>query len=257
MKTYKNKLSHRIYVFVTTIFNLILRGISLHIPDGWIDPAFLIITWLVSIIIISISLYKMRDIDETRLAYMAVLGGTIFAAQMLNFPIVGGTSGHLLGGVLAAGIVGPWGAVLVITVVLLIQALAFGDGGIIALGANIYNLAIISVFTGYIILRLVIRNRTPDQNRIQFFTGVFLGAFFSVVIASICAAIEIGIPILNSTTNVSFTIALPTILFYHILIGIGEGVITMAIVYYFYSIDMNVFLEIENPTFEFSEKGRT
>lgn len=223
----------------------------MHIPDGWIDPVFLIITWIATIIVITMSLKKLRDIEETRIAYMAVLGGTIFAAQMLNFPIIGGTSGHLLGGVLAASIVGPWGAVLVITVVLLIQALLFADGGIIALGANIFNMGIIGVFIGYLVIRYLMLNNDSKDNKIRYYGGVFLGSLLSVVGASFLAAIEIGIPIINTPAAIPFTVALPTILLYHLLIGIGEGIITSAIVLYFNTIEMNVFLEIESPTFGF------
>lgn len=225
----------------------------MHIPDGWIDPVFLIVTWIVTIIIITASLHKLRDIEETRIAYMAVLGGTIFAAQMLNFPIIGGTSGHLLGGVLAASIVGPWGAVLVITVVLLIQALLFADGGIIALGANIFNMGIVGVFIGYIIIRYLMLNFDSKEKKIRYYSGVFLGSLLSVVGASSLAAIEIGIPIINTPAAIPFTVALPTILLYHLLIGIGEGIITSVIVLYFNTIDMNVFLEFENPKFDISK----
>ncbi|MHA2304070.1 MAG: energy-coupling factor ABC transporter permease [Candidatus Hodarchaeales archaeon] len=224
----------------------------MHIPDGWVDPIFLIITWILTIIILTISLRKLRDIDETRIAYMAVLSGTIFAAQMLNFPIFGGTSGHLLGGVLAASIVGPWGGVLVITVVLLIQALLFADGGILALGANIFNMGIVGVFIGYFIIRYMMLNQDPKTNRVRYYSGVFLGSLLSVVSASFLAAIEIGIPIVNNPAAIPFTVALPTILIYHMLIGIGEGIITSAIVLYFNTIDMNVFLELESTTFEIS-----
>lgn len=224
----------------------------MHIPDGWVDPVFLIITWILTIIILAISLRKLRDIDETRLAYMAVLSGTIFAAQMLNFPILGGTSGHLLGGVLAASIVGPWAGVLVITVVLLIQALLFADGGILALGANIFNMGIVGVFIGYFIIRYLMLNQDPKTNQVRYYGGVFLGSLLSVVGASFLAAIEIGIPIVNNPAAIPFTVALPTILIFHILIGIGEGIITSAIVLYFNTIEMNVFLELESPTFEIS-----
>ena len=224
----------------------------MHIPDGWVDPVFLIITWILTIIILAISLRKLRDIDETRIAYMAVLSGTIFVAQMLNFPIIGGTSGHLLGGVLAASIVGPCGGVLVVTVVLLIQALLFADGGILALGTNIFNMGIVGVFIGYFIIRYLMLNQDPKTNRIRYYGGVFIGSLLSVVGASFLAAIEIGIPIINNPAAIPFTVALPTILIYHILIGIGEGIITCAIVLYFNTIEMNVFLELENPTFEIS-----
>lgn len=219
----------------------------MHIPDGWVDPFFLLVTWIVAVIVIAISIRKMKDVDETRLTYMAVLSGTIFAAQMLNFPILGGTSGHLLGGTLAASIVGPWGGVLVITVVLIIQAFIFADGGIIALGVNIFNMAIIGVFVAYFILRILMLSSSPED-RYRYYGGVFLSSFLSVAIASVFAAIEIGIPIINSISQVAFLESLPIILFFHILIGIGEGFITVIIVVYFNTIQMNVFLEVNNPS---------
>ncbi len=227
----------------------------MHIPDGWIDPFFLIITWLVTIVILMISIRKMKDINETRLTYMAVLAGTIFAAQMLNFPILGGTSGHLLGGALAASIVGPWGGCLVVSVVLVIQAFLFADGGIITLGANIFNMAIVGVFLAYFILRIFMLNSTP-KDRYRYYGGVFLGSFLSVIVASVFAAIEIGIPVINNISQVKFFDSIFIILFYHLLIGLGEGIITVIIVRYFNAIQMNVFLEIDNPSFSYNSTRR-
>ncbi|MHA1215429.1 MAG: energy-coupling factor ABC transporter permease [Candidatus Hodarchaeales archaeon] len=220
----------------------------MHIPDGWVDPAFLVITWTITILFFIVSLRKMRDIDESRITYMAVLAGTIFAAQMLNFPILGGTSGHLLGGALASAIVGPWGGFLVIAVVLIIQAFLFADGGLIALGANIFNMGIIGVFVAYFIIRYFMLGTDPKAQKIRYYGGILLAAFVSVVTASIFASMEIGIPVLNSASYVSFTDALPIMMFYHMIIGIGEGIITIAIVSYFNAIEMNIFLELENPS---------
>ncbi len=233
-----------------------MKGVEeMHIPDGWVDPFFLIITWGVTIIVIMTSIRKMKDIDETRLTYMAVLAGTIFAAQMLNFPILGGTSGHLLGGALAASIVGAWGGCLVISVVLIIQAFLFADGGIIALGANIFNMAIVGVFVAYLILRFFMFNSSP-KDRYRYYGGVFLGSFLSVIIASVFAAIEIGIPVINSVSQVKLVDSFLIIVFYHVLIGIGEGIITLIIVSYFNTIQMNIFLEVDNPslTYNFSKR---
>jgi cobalt/nickel transport system permease protein len=223
---------------------------KLHIPDGWVDPVFLLVTWIIVIVVIAFSLNKLREHDPTRIAYMAVLGGTIFAAQMLNFPILGGTSGHMLGGALAAAIVGPWGAVLVMAIVLLIQALLFADGGILALGPNIFNMGVVGVFVGYIVLRYLMLNASPEENKIRYYSGVFIGAFSSVVVASFFAAIEIGVPILVNPSAIPLMVALPTILFYHILIGIGEGIISTIIVLYFNYIEMNVFIELEKPSLQ-------
>ena len=228
----------------------------MHIPDGWVDPFFLILTWVITIFVIFISLQKLKDIDETRLTYMSVLGGTIFAAQMLNFPIIGGTSGHLLGATLATSIVGPWGGILVITTVLIIQAFIFADGGVITLGANIFNMGIVGVFVSYLILRSLMLNSSPEK-KFRYYSGVFLAAFFSVTISSVFAALEIGFPVINNVSQVHFFEVLPLIVFFHTLIGIGEGIITVAIVTYFHSIEMDVFIDAENRNFnlDFINKG--
>ncbi|MFX1282921.1 MAG: energy-coupling factor ABC transporter permease [Promethearchaeota archaeon] len=228
----------------------------MHIPDGWVDPAFIIVTWLITIAVIIVSSRKLRDIDETRIAYMSVIGGTIFAAQMLNFPILGGTSGHLLGGTLAAAIVGPWAAVLVITVVLMIQALLFADGGIIALGPNIFNMGIVGVFTGYSVLRIFMDKENPEDAKFRYYGGIFCGAFLSVVVASFFAALELGIPLINYPAAIPISVALPTIVFYHVLIGIGEGLITSMIVLYFHSIEMDIFLGIQRQPSQLVEVQR-
>jgi len=226
----------------------------MHIPDGWIDPAILIITWFFTLLGLFVSIRRMKHVDERRITYMAVLAGTIFAAQMLNFPVFGGTSGHLLGAALATTIVGPWGGLLVISVVLIIQAILFGDGGILALGANIFNMGIIGVFLAYFIIRLMMVYTDPKQSsrmKIKYYSGVFLASFLSVFIASFFAAIEIGIPIFNSSSFVTFSEVLPLMLFYHLIIGVAEGVITCVIVAYFNTIEMDVFLEVNNPSFSF------
>ncbi|MFX1250715.1 MAG: energy-coupling factor ABC transporter permease [Promethearchaeota archaeon] len=219
----------------------------MHIPDGWLDPAFILLTWTATLLMIVISLQKLRNIEGERLSRMAILGGVIFAAQMLNFPIVGGTSGHFLGGALATLIVGPWAAFLVMAVVLLMQALLFADGGILALGANIFNMAVVGVFITYIISRYTIMGFDPKKNRLRYYGGAFLGAFLSVVGASIFAAIELGIPILNSEPVVPLSVSLPLIVFYHILIGFGEGLITVGIIHYLSAIEFDSLLEMKTP----------
>ncbi|MFX0093374.1 MAG: energy-coupling factor ABC transporter permease [Candidatus Hodarchaeota archaeon] len=219
----------------------------MHIPDGWLDPVIIVLTWIGTIVIVGVSLRKLRDIDERKLSYMAILGGVIFVAQMLNFPIIGGTSGHFLGGAFAAIIVGPWAAILVLAVVLLMQAFLFADGGILALGANIFNMAIVGVFTGYFISRYSV-GVDPEDNRLRYYGGAFLGAFLSVVIAALFAAMELGTSIINSQPAIPLLLGLPTILFYHFLIGLGEGIITVAIIYYLNVIELDVLLEMRNPS---------
>jgi cobalt/nickel transport system permease protein len=146
----------------------------------------------------------------------------IFAAQMVNFPVLGGTSGHLLGGVLAAVLLGPFAGAIVIACVLVIQCLIFQDGGLTALGANILNMAVIGTMGGYGMYRLM-RGRSGDHRRILFATAV--ASWFSVVLASSACALELAF----SKTS-PLNIVLPAMLGIHALIGIGEGVVTTLIV---------------------------
>lgn len=146
----------------------------------------------------------------------------IFALQMLNFTIPGGTSGHLLGGALAAIVLGPHAGAIVIAVVLIVQAFIFMDGGVVALGANIFNMAIVGVYVSYLIYWLIGR---ISKKRIAFFISVALASWLSVVIASFFAALELGI-----SGTYAMGITLKAMVGVHSIIGIGEAVITVAII---------------------------
>ena len=125
----------------------------MHIPDGFLSVPVAVVMWLISIVVIAVALKRVsRDLDERQVPLMGVLAACIFAGQMLNFAVAGGTSGHLLGAALAAILLGPWAAVLVLTTVVGVQALIFQDGGLLALGANIFNMAIVGCIRG--VLRL-------------------------------------------------------------------------------------------------------
>ena len=156
---------------------------------------------------------------ENHLMRMGAVGSLIFAAQMFNFPIDSGTSGHLLGGVLAAVAVGPFSGTIVIAMVLTIQSIFLADGGIIALGANILNMAVIGALASYYIYYLV---QKLIRNRIGFYAGIFSAAFFSVLLASIACAFEIA---LSGTVELSRI--LPAMASVHARIGIAEALITI------------------------------
>ena len=153
---------------------------------------------------------------------MGIISALIFALQMINFPILGGTSGHLLGGALAAIILGPHAGAIVIAVVLIVQAFVFMDGGVTALGANIFNMAIVGVYGSYLIYWLISK---ISKSKIIFFTAVALASWLSVVIASFFAALELGI---SGTYALGITIK--AMVGVHMIIGIGEAVITVAII---------------------------
>ncbi len=188
----------------------------MHIPDGFLSPPVFLSTWAVSLCAVSLALKKTKRILKDKMVpLMGVMAAFIFAAQMLNFPVFGGTSGHLLGGVLAAVTLGPYPAVLVLSLVLIVQCLIFQDGGITALGANTLNMAVLGIIPAYLlylVLKKILRN---------FFAAVFISSWFSVMCAAVFCALELGF----SGTS-SFRIALAAMLFVHIFIGIGEAVIT-------------------------------
>jgi len=195
----------------------------MHIPDGFLSTETWAAAWVVSAGAVGYSVKRTsRVLKERTIPLMGVLSAFIFAAQMVNFPVLGGTSGHLLGGVLAAVLLGPFAGAIVIACVLVIQCLIFQDGGLTALGANILNMAVIGTMGGYGMYRLM-RGRSGDHRRILFATAV--ASWFSVVLASSACALELAF----SKTS-PLNIVLPAMLGIHALIGIGEGVVTTLIV---------------------------
>lgn len=195
----------------------------MHIPDGFLAMNTWVPTWLISAGGIAYSVKKASGMLKDKMVpLMGVMSAFIFAAQMLNFPIAGGTSGHLLGGVLAAVLLGPFPAAIVISVVLTIQCLIFQDGGITALGANIFNMAIVGTMVGYLIYAFI---HKLIKSKIGIMIGTAVASWFSVVIASSFCAIELAI---SGTSPLS--IALPAMAGIHALIGIGEAVITCVVV---------------------------
>ena len=146
---------------------------------------------------------------------MAVAGSLIFAAQMVNFPVAAGTSGHLLGGVLAALIVGPFAALIVMAIILSVQALVFGDGGIVALGANIFNMGVVSVLGGYAFFRFLMRGAKDAKK--MFLRSAFVAAWVSVIAAAVAASLEMAVSGTESLGSV-----LPAMTLTHILIGAAD-----------------------------------
>jgi cobalt/nickel transport system permease protein len=149
----------------------------------------------------------------------------VFAVQMINFPILPGASGHLLGGAVVAILVGPWVGTLCISIVLIVQALLFADGGLTALGMNITNMALIGVFTAYAVARLM--RPLALRNRAGLVATAFVAAFVNVVVASLGFVVEYAIGGAGGATlGTVFTLMVG----FHTLIGIGEGIITAATV---------------------------
>jgi cobalt/nickel transport system permease protein len=199
----------------------------MHIPDGFLSVPVAGANSLASVVALLIAIQRSETAFGIRRA--PILGLTtafIFAAQMINFPVAGGTSGHLLGGTLAAIILGsPWAGILCIATVLIIQAVLFADGGITALGANIFNMAVIGVWTGWILTQTLQKLLGGPQKRLPLVGGI--AAAFSVVTAAIACAIELALSGIAPAT-----VVLPTMTGVHILIGIGEGLITGGVLTY-------------------------
>ena len=201
---------------------MFVKNQAMHIPDGFLSFILSLILWAISLVVIVIAVRQYaKEKNNQKLPLMGVLAAVIFAGQMLNFNVVGGTSGHLLGAALATILVGPWEAVLVMTSVVTVQALIFQDGGLLALGANIFNMAVIGVAVSYAVYTLV--NKVIRKGK--WATGLkgFLAGWCSIFIAALAAALELAI---SGTSPAN--IAVPAMGGIHALIGIGEGLITFA-----------------------------
>ena len=207
----------------------------MHIPDGLLDPITIIVLWIVTIVIMILGYFRMgkmfeKEDSEKMIPYIGVLAAIIFAFQFVNYPVPGGTSGHLVGGTLVAVILGPWASVIVLFLILVIQSL-FGDGGITTLGANTFNMGIIGGIVGFYLVMLFVRllNYTSLKKELKVTIATAIGSYISIVLASFICGIEIGI-----SGTIPIEIAVPAMVFWHILIGIGEAIISALIVFYIY-----------------------
>lgn len=195
--------------------------LDLHAPDGFFSVPVALAMWAIAIIVIAISVRRVGEsFDERAIPLMGVTAAFIFAAQMINFPIVGGTSGHLLGAVLAAVLLGPWAGTLVMASVIAVQSLVFQDGGVLAMGANIVNMGIIGTIGGYAIYRSVARVLGGEERgRLP---AAAVAAWSAVMLGAAATSFELA---LSGTTTLA--VVLPAMLGTHAFIGIGEALITV------------------------------
>lgn len=219
----------------------------MHIPDGFLGIPVSIVLWIVSIAVIAIALRKTsKQLGDREIPLMGILAAAIFAGQMLNFSVTGGTSGHLLGAALAVILVGPWAAVLVMTCVVSIQALVFQDGGLIALGANLFNMAIVGVFVSYAVFTLI--KKLIKNEKASLFVGSGLAAWTAIFFASLACALELAV---SGTSPAN--IAVPAMASIHALIGVGEALITIGAVSLVYATRKD--LVLSEKTGDKSSKG--
>ncbi|MFO7274404.1 MAG: energy-coupling factor ABC transporter permease [Bacillota bacterium] len=197
----------------------------MHVPDGLLDLKTLVGSAAAAAAGVSYASWRVRrELDSREVPRVAVLTAFIFAAQMVNFPIPGGTSGHLMGGALAAVLFGPWVSVVVMTTVVAIQALVFQDGGIAALGANLLNMAVIGPLVGYGTYRLL---KGLWGSRAGWLTAVFLSGLTSVVAGAVAVALQLAL-----SGVIPLAVGLPAMGLWHVMIGVGEGIITAAVAAY-------------------------
>jgi cobalt/nickel transport system permease protein len=194
-----------------------------HLPDSFLSPAICAGSYCVAAAGLSVASRRITgDWNERTVPLLGVMSAFVFAGQMVNFPVAGGTSGHLLGGMLAAVLLGPHAAAMVLATVLGVQCLFFQDGGITTLGANWLNLALIGVYGGYATWRLFSR-WFPGVKAEGI--GLLLGAWTSVVLASAACALELA-----ASGKARLSLVLPAMLLTHAVIGAGEAIITVAVV---------------------------
>jgi cobalt/nickel transport system permease protein len=197
---------------------LLLKPEPLHIPDGMLNLGVSIVCWLITAGVLLLAIRRTRgELGERQIPLMGVMAAFIFAAQMLNFPVAGGTSGHLLGGALAAIVLGPWQGILVMTSVVAVQALLFQDGGLVVMGANILNMGILTALVGFGLYRLVFHR--SRQTRL---VTAAAAAWFSVMVSAFATSLQVWL-----SGNARLDLIIPAMLGVHALIGLGEALITV------------------------------
>jgi cobalt/nickel transport system permease protein len=193
--------------------------VQMHIPDGFLSLVVSVICWVISAGIISLAISKTnKSLGEKQIPLMGVMAAFIFAAQMINFPVAGGTSGHLLGGAMAAIILGPWAGMLVMTSVIAVQALLFQDGGIVVMGANILNMGLLTAAVGFGLYRSV-----SGRSKTVRLAVAGIASWLSVMAGALLTSFELW---LSGTSQLQ--VVIPAMLGVHALIGLGEAFITVA-----------------------------
>jgi cobalt/nickel transport system permease protein len=200
--------------------------VAMHMSDGLVNAPTALGFGLVAILGLTVAAYQARaDLDERTAPMAGLVTAFVFAVQMINFPILPGASGHLLGGALVAILVGPWVGSLCIAIVLVVQALLFADGGLTALGTNITNMAFVGVFTGYAVARAM--RPLARRSRAGLLTTSFVDALVNTVAAALAFVVEYAI---GGAGGAGLGTVFTLMVGLHVLIGIGEGVITAATV---------------------------
>lgn len=211
----------------------------MHIPDGYLSPQTYIPLYGVSVVFWGVALKKLKkELSSKEVPYLAMAAVFSFLIQMFNIPIPGGSTGHAVGGAITALLLGPWTAVIAISLALIVQAIVFGDGGITAIGANCFNMAVVIPFVSYGVFK-AIRGRATAGKRL--FVAAFLSGYLGLVVAAIITGFEFGIqPMIAHGPDgrplfapYPLSVAVPAMAIEHLaLFGIAEGLITALLLRY-------------------------
>jgi len=212
----------------------------MHIPDGYLSPQTFVPLYGASFVFWAVALKKLKkELSAKYIPYLAMAAAFSFLIMMFNVPIPGGTTGHAVGGAIIAILLGPWAAVLAISVVLIIQAIVFGDGGITAIGANCFNMAVVMPFVSYWVFKLV---KGDANSGARFYVAAFLAGYIGLSVAATLTGFEFGIqPLIASAPDgkplyapYPLSIAVPAMALEHMLVfSIVEGMVTTMILKYF------------------------
>ena len=212
----------------------------MHIPDGYLGPATYAAMYAVTIPFWAVASWKLnRTLKAKQAPYLAIGAAFAFVIMMFNIPIIGGTTGHATGATLIAILLGPWAAVIAVSAALIIQALLFGDGGITAIGANCFNMAVVGALVGYGVYRLIAaRSEITSRRRVA--AGA-IAAYVSLNVSALLTGIELGLqPMLERSTSgqplyapYPLSVAVPALALEHLLLfGIVEAAITALVIRY-------------------------
>ena len=205
-----------------TVMQATSDGPGMHIPDGFVSAPVAAAGWVAMVGILAVAVRMTnRELNEKAVPLMGVMAAFTFAAQMMNFPVAGGTSGHMLGGALAAILLGPWAAMIVMTAVVGLQSVLFQDGGIAALGLNILNMGMLTALVGYAFYRTV--EPLLRGNRTALLASASVAAWISVEVAAVSTSLQLAV-----SGSSPLDVVLPAMVGVHALIGVGEGLITAA-----------------------------
>jgi len=227
----------------------------MHIPDGYLGPQTYVPLYGVSVGFWAIAQSKLKkELSLKHVPYLAMAAAFSFLIQMFNIPIPGGTTGHAVGAGIIAILLGPWTAVLAVSVVLIIQAIVFGDGGITALGANCFNMAVVMPFVSYGVFKLV---KGKSEGRVRLAVSAFLSGYLGLLAAALFTAAELGIQPLIATgadgrplyAPYPLSVAIPAMAIEHLLaFGVVEGLVTMLLLKYFLKHEHDLIHALSGPS---------